>query len=203
MGQRLGLINSQKVLQKCGTLCFVILLPINNTTVLKSFKHIATFVFDIDGVLTNGTLLIMPDGAMLRSMNVKDGYALQLAIKKGYKIIIISGGYSAEAEMRLQKLGINKIYMRIEDKLEKLKEIIANEQLNKEDILYLGDDIPDYEVMQYCGLAACPADAVAEIKTIAKYISPFKGGHGCVRDVIEKVLKLQNNWAIDISIPSK
>ncbi len=170
---------------------------------LKSFKNIKTFVLDIDGVLTDGNLLIIADGIMLRKMNVRDGYALQLAIKKGYEVIIISGSYSAESQIRLEKLGIDKIFMRIENKLEKLKELISIHQLNKEEILYMGDDIPDYEVMQYCALAACPADAAAEIKTISKYISPLNGGEGCVRDVIEKVLKLQNHWSVDSSIPSK
>jgi 3-deoxy-D-manno-octulosonate 8-phosphate phosphatase (KDO 8-P phosphatase) len=170
---------------------------------LKNFKNIKTFVFDIDGVLTNGKLLITHDGVMLREMNVRDGYALQLAIKKGYEIIIISGSFSAEAQIRLERLGINKIFMRIEDKVQTLKDLMATFHLEKEEILYMGDDIPDYEVMQYCGLAACPADAVPEIKSISKYISPLKGGQGCVRDVIEKVLKLQNNWSVDTSIPSK
>lgn len=170
---------------------------------LKIFKNITTFVFDIDGVLTDGNLLVMANGVMLRQMNVRDGYALQLAVKKNYEIIIISGGYSEEVQTRLKNLGIHKIFMRVEYKLEKLKELIAANKLNKDEILYMGDDIPDYEVMQYCGLATCPADAAAEIKTISKYISPLKGGQGCVRDVIEKVLKLQNNWAVDTSIPSK
>ncbi len=170
---------------------------------LNHFKTITTFVFDIDGVLTNGNVLVMADGIMLRQMNVKDGYALQLAIKKGYNIIIISGSYSAEAEMRLKNLGITEIYMHIENKLEKLQQLAASSHINEQEILYMGDDIPDYEVMQYCGLACCPTDAVSEIKSISKYISPFSGGAGCVRDVIEKVLKLQNNWPIDTSVPSK
>lgn len=169
---------------------------------LKSFKKITTFIFDVDGVLTDGNILIMPEGFMLRTMNVKDGYALQLAIKRRYKIIIISGGYSEEVQTRLQKLGILYIYMRVEDKLQKLKELVETKALNKDDILYMGDDIPDLDVMQYCGLAACPADAVSEIKAISKYISPLKGGNGCVRDVIEKVLKLQNKWLPDTHIPS-
>ena len=169
---------------------------------LKSFKIINTFVFDIDGVLTDGNVLVAADGLMLRRMNVKDGYALQLAIKKNYEVIIISGSYSAEAEIRLKKLGITKIYMRIEDKLQKLQEVISS-NIKPENILYMGDDIPDYAVMQYCGLACCPADAVAEIRSISKYISPFNGGCGCVRDVIEKVLKLQENWMLDTSVPSK
>jgi 3-deoxy-D-manno-octulosonate 8-phosphate phosphatase (KDO 8-P phosphatase) len=170
---------------------------------LKNFKNIKTFVFDIDGVLTNGKLLVIQDGVMLREMNVRDGYALQLAIKKGYEIIIISGSFSAEAQIRLERLGVTKIFMRIENKVQKLKDLIATFHLEKEQILYMGDDIPDYEVMQYCSLAACPADAVPEIKSISKYISPLNGGRGCVRDVIEKVLKLQNNWSVDTSIPSK
>lgn len=170
---------------------------------LKNFKNIKTFVFDIDGVLTDGNLLIAQNGTMLRQMNVRDGYALQLAIKKGYEIIIISGSISTEAQTRLECLGINKVFMRVENKLEKLQELIAAHQLNKDEILYMGDDIPDYEVMQQCGLAACPADAAAEVKSISKYISPLKGGQGCVRDVIEKVLKLQNHWSVDTSIPSK
>jgi len=170
---------------------------------LNNFKNIKTFVFDIDGVLTDGNVLVMPGGVMLRKMNVRDGYALQLAIKKKYEIIIISGSYSAEAQMRLEGLGIKKIFMRVENKLEKLKELIADNQLDKQEILYMDDDIHDYEVMQYCGLATCPSDAAAEIKSISKYISPLKGGQGCVRDVIEKVLKLQNNWLVDTSIPSK
>jgi 3-deoxy-D-manno-octulosonate 8-phosphate phosphatase (KDO 8-P phosphatase) len=170
---------------------------------LKNFKNIKTFVFDIDGVLTDGKLLITQEGVMLREMNVRDGYTLQLAIKKGYEIIVISGSFSAEVQIRLERLGITKIFMRIENKLQTLKDLIATFHLNKEEILYMGDDIPDYEVMQYCGLAACPADAVPEIKSISKYISPLKGGQGCVRDVIEKVLKLQNHWSVDTSIPSK
>ena len=170
---------------------------------LNFFKNIKTFVFDIDGVLTDGNMLITQDGTMLRQMSVRDGYALQLAIKKNYEIIIISGSFSAEAQIRLEKLGIHKIFMHVENKLEKLQELISQHQLNKNEILYMGDDIPDYEVMQYCGLAACPADAAAEVKSISKYISPLKGGQGCVRDVIEKVLKLQNHWSVDTSIPSK
>ena len=170
---------------------------------LKSFKHITTLVFDIDGVLTNGNVLVMAEGVMLRQMNVKDGYALQFAIKKAYTIIIISGSYSAEAEIRLKNLGITEVYMRIENKLEKLKQLADEKHINPKDILYMGDDIPDYAVMQWCGLACCPSDAVAEIKSISKYVSPFKGGDGCVRDVIEKVLKLQNNWPLDTGISSK
>ena len=170
---------------------------------LTSFKNINTFVFDIDGVLTDGSLLITETGAMLRKMHVKDGYALQLAIKRGYTVIVISGGNSPESKLRLNKLGVERVYMQVEDKLKKILQLASELKLEKENILYMGDDIPDLDVMQYCGLACCPADAVAEIKRISKYISPIEGGAGCVRDVIEKVLKLQNQWLPDTHIPSK
>ncbi len=169
---------------------------------LESFKTINAFVFDIDGVLTDGSLLIMDGGLMIRKMHVKDGYALQLAIKKGYLIFIISGGNSPQVKERLLKLGLSNVFMNIENKLKKLQELSAQFNLKKEDILCMGDDIPDLEVMKYCGLACCPADAVAEIKNISKYISPVKGGDGCVRDVIEKVMKLQSRWMADTHIPS-
>src|ERR1044072_7381705 len=152
---------------------------------LNNFKNINAFVFDIDGVLTDGSLLVTEGGLMLRKMHVKDGYALQLAIKKGYLIIIISGSNSPQVQERLARLGVVNVHMKVEDKLGKLKALADELQLNREDILYMGDDIPDLEVMQYCGLSCCPADAVSEIKNISKYISPIKGGEGCVRDVIE------------------
>jgi 3-deoxy-D-manno-octulosonate 8-phosphate phosphatase (KDO 8-P phosphatase) len=169
---------------------------------LNSFKNISAFVFDVDGVLTDGTLIIMDGGLMIRRMHVKDGYALQLAVKKGFLIFIISGGNSLQVKERLTNLGIENVYMKTENKIEKLKQLAAQHQLETENILYMGDDIPDLEVMQYCGLACCPADAVSEIKSISKYISPFKGGEGCVRDVIEKVMKLQGKWLADTHIPS-
>ncbi|MFT4155310.1 KdsC family phosphatase [Parafilimonas sp.] len=169
---------------------------------LNIFKNINAFVFDVDGVLTDGALLVLDNGLMARKMHVKDGYALQLAIKKGYSIFIISGGKSPQVRDRLLKLGVENIFMGEENKLEKLQELEKKFNLTKEEILYMGDDIPDMGVMQYCGLACCPADAVAEVKTISKYISSFKGGEGCVRDVIEKVMKLQGKWMQDMHITS-
>ena len=169
---------------------------------LKSFQTISTFVFDVDGVLTDGTLLVTDNGLMLRRMHVKDGYALQLAIKSGYSLIIISGSNSPQVKERLLKLGVTNVFMNVEHKLEKLQEVLSEHKLKKDDILYMGDDIPDLEVMQYCGLACCPADAVAEVKSISKYISPLKGGEGCVRDVIEKTMKLQGKWRLDVNTRS-
>ena len=169
---------------------------------LKSFQTISAFVFDMDGVLTDGSLLIMNDGLMIRRMHIKDGYALQLAVKKGYLIFVISGSNSPQVKERLSRLGIENVYMQVENKFKKLEELLIQFKAEKENILYMGDDIPDLEVMQYCGLACCPADAVSEIKNISKYISPVKGGEGCVRDVIEKVMKLQGKWMADTHIPS-
>ncbi len=165
---------------------------------LELFAPIRTFVFDVDGVLTDGNLMLTEDGHMLRSMNIKDGYAMQLAVKKGYKVWIISGGKSEGVRLRLNKLGIQEVHIGIESKKEFLQEIAVSSMTTYESVLYMGDDIPDYAAMQVCGLPCCPADAVPEIKQVAKYISPLAGGRGCVRDVIEKVLKLNGDWDLPV-----
>jgi 3-deoxy-D-manno-octulosonate 8-phosphate phosphatase (KDO 8-P phosphatase) len=168
--------------------------------VLELFNKITCFVFDVDGVLTDGTLLVLPNAIMARRMNIKDGYALQLAVKKGYQVVIISGGNSAEVKDRLEKLGITNVLMQVTDKAEALLQFMEVNQLSKEQVLFMGDDIPDLLVMQNAGLACCPNDAATEIKSISHYISHLKGGEGCARDVIEKVLKLQNNWNEDVLV---
>lgn len=170
---------------------------------LEKFKSIKTFVFDVDGVLTDGTLLILNDGQMARQMNIKDGYALQLAVKKGYRVVIISGGTSDAVKERLQKLGVTDCFLKIDNKKEKLVEYVAEHELSWNEILFMGDDIPDYIPMQLTGLPCCPSDAVPEIKQISHYISPVEGGKGCARDVIEKVLKLNGHWDLDTTIASK
>jgi 3-deoxy-D-manno-octulosonate 8-phosphate phosphatase (KDO 8-P phosphatase) len=170
---------------------------------LSLFKHITTFVFDVDGVLTDGSLLLLNDEQMVRKMNIKDGYVLQLAIKKGYKVVIISGGISEAVLHRFSKLGIKDVYLNIENKEEKLTAYVNAHKLNWDEILFMGDDIPDYKPMQLVGLPTCPYDAVLEIKQISKYISPLNGGNGCVRDVIEKVLKLNSHWDMDNNIAAK
>ena len=172
-------------------------------SVLEKFKAIKTFVFDVDGVLTDGTLLVLNDGQMARTMNIKDGYALQLAVKKGYRVVIISGGTSDAVKNRLEKLGVKDCFLKVDNKKEKLIEYIAAHQLNRDEILFMGDDIPDYVPMQLTGLPCCPADAVAEIKQISQYISPVEGGKGCARDVIEKVLKLNGDWDLDTTVTSR
>ena len=172
-------------------------------SVLEKFKAIKTFVFDVDGVLTEGSLLILNDGQMARLMNIKDGYALQLAIKKGYRVVIISGGTSDAVQQRLEKLGVKDCFLKVDNKKEKLMEYVAQHQLNWNEILFMGDDIPDYVPMQLTGLPCCPADAVPEIKQISHYISAFASGKGCARDVIEKVLKLNDHWNYKEDVASK
>lgn len=170
---------------------------------IERFKQIKTFVFDVDGVLTDGTLLILDDGQMVRKMNIKDGYALQMAVKRGYNVVIISGGTSESVRDRLNKLGIQDVFLKVENKKERLTEYVLQKQLSWAEILFMGDDIPDYSVMQLVGIACSPADAAAEIKHISKYISPLNGGFGCARDVIEKVLKQNNDWPMDTAVTSK
>lgn len=165
-----------------------------DTNFKQLLGHVKTFIFDMDGVLTDGSVTMMPDGEQIRTMNIKDGYAMQLAVKKGFKIIIISGGRSESAKKRLQNLGITDIYMGVHTKTEALEEVMAMYDLQPSQILYMGDDIPDYEVMRKCGVATCPNDAASEIKEISVYVSDKMGGKGCVRDVIEQVLRLNGTW---------
>ncbi len=162
--------------------------------VLALFTPVKHFILDVDGVLTNGQVLLMDNGEMARAMNIKDGYAMQLAIKKNYQIHIISGASSPAVEQRLARLGITEVYMGVSNKPTLVKKIIADNNLSAEQVLYMGDDIPDLDAMQLTGLPCCPKDAVTEIKQVSKYISPFAGGMGCVRDVIEKVLRLNKHW---------
>lgn len=169
----------------------------------KSYKeyleHITTFIFDVDGVLTDGTVTILTDGDMLRKMSVKDGYALKTAIDKGFNICIISGGSNEGVRLRLQGLGITDVYLGANNKIDQLNDYLTKNNIKKENVLYMGDDIPDYPVMSIVGLPCCPQDAVPEIKNICKYISHKKGGKGAVRDVIEQVLKVQGKWSGNFS----
>lgn len=164
---------------------------------LKQFETITTFVFDIDGVLTDGTLLVLSENLLARHMHVKDGFGLQMAIKNGYNLIIISGGDSHEVKSRLQKLGLKDVYLSVGDKEQMLASLLEQKDIEWDNVLYMGDDIPDIPPMRMAGMSCCPADAVAEVKRIAKYISPINGGWGCVRDVIEKVLKVNGHWEFD------
>ncbi len=171
--------------------------------VLSKFKPIKTFVFDVDGVLTDGNLLVLADGQQARQMNIKDGYALQLAIKKGYRVLVISGGSDDAVKQRLEKLGVTDVYLKVENKKEKLTSYVEQHHLQWNEILFMGDDIPDHSAMQLVALPCCPADAVSEIKQLAVYISNSNGGNGCARDVIEKVMKLNGHWNLDTAVAAK
>lgn len=162
----------------------------------EKLNRVKTFLFDIDGVITNGQILVFENGEIVRNMNSKDSYALQLAVKKGYRIAIISGSRSEAIKKVLTNLGVQDVYLNQADKLECFKDYIASYQLNEEEILYMGDDLPDYDVMKRVGVAACPSNAAHEIKSICVYISNRKGGEACVRDVIEQVMRCQGTWEI-------
>lgn len=156
-----------------------------------------TFIFDYDGVLTDGTVVLLSSGDALRTANVKDGYAMQLAIKKQYKIVIISGGYSESMLHRFESLKIKDVFLGVEKKLDIYNTFLKDNEIDDENVLFMGDDIPDLEIMKRAGVPTCPADASEEIKAMATYISHQTGGRGCVRDVIEQVLKVQGKWMND------
>jgi 3-deoxy-D-manno-octulosonate 8-phosphate phosphatase (KDO 8-P phosphatase) len=164
----------------------------------KSYKElmndITTFIFDIDGVLTDSSVHITESGEMLRIMNIRDGFAMKAAIESGYHVCIISGGKNEGVRIRLRNLGITDIYLGSSDKVETFQEYSELYHITPEQVLYMGDDIPDYHVMQRVGLPTCPQDASPEIKAISKYISHKNGGKGAVREVIEQVMKVQGKW---------
>lgn len=171
--------------------------------ILAEFKKVTTFIFDIDGVLTDGTLLVFRDGLQARQMHVKDGFGLQMAIKNGYRVFIVSGGVSEESKRRLELLGLKDVYIGIADKTTFVTDLLKSNKVKWTEVLYMGDDLPDIPVMLKVGLSCCPADAVSEVKSIAKYISTINGGWGCVRDVIEKVLKVNGHWKYETDVTSK
>lgn len=170
--------------------------------VLSSFKKVTTFIFDVDGVLTDGKVLVLESGEMARSMNVKDGYALQLAIKKGYHIFIVSGSARSAVEKRMNYLGIRDVFFSVKDKGAFVADLAIQHGFDVATCLFMGDDMPDLPVFGRVGLGCCPADAVNDIKAVAQYISSKKGGDGCVRDVIEKVLKINGHWETAPTIAS-
>jgi 3-deoxy-D-manno-octulosonate 8-phosphate phosphatase (KDO 8-P phosphatase) len=172
-------------------------------TLIDQFKQITTFILDVDGVLTDGTVYVFDDGEQVRRMSIRDGFALQLAVKKGYRILVISGGNSPAVVSRLKKLGITDIFMNVPDKHSIMLQYIKDHNLGKDQVLFMGDDIPDYVAMNEAGLPCAPSDAAPEIKKIAAYISGKEGGKGCVREVIEKVLKLNGHWELETDIPSR
>lgn len=160
----------------------------------EELLRVKAFVFDVDGVFASSKVLLHPSGDMIRTMNIKDGYALFNTLRKGYPVGIISGGYSESVRIRFSRLGMTDIYLRSSNKMNDIKHFLQKYDLIPENILYMGDDLPDYEVMKMVGFPTCPSDAVEEIKEISVYISDKAGGEGCVRDVIEQVLRLQGKW---------
>ena len=166
-------------------------------------KKITTFILDVDGVLTDGSILVLEGGLQARRMSVRDGYALQLAVKRGYRVLVISGAAASPVVDRLNKLGIADIHMGAHDKRVIVEKYAAEKGLMREELLFMGDDMPDLEVMQYVGLPVCPADAATEIKEISAHTTSLKGGEGCVREIIEKVMKLRGDWLHATEIPSR
>ncbi|HHS95866.1 MAG TPA: 3-deoxy-D-manno-octulosonate 8-phosphate phosphatase [Phaeodactylibacter sp.] len=165
---------------------------------LEQLRDIDTFVFDVDGVFTNNQLLVTESGDLLRSMNARDGFAVKHALRAGYKVVIITGGNSRGVSIRLRNLGISELYTGISDKKTVLSGYLQQSNTDSASVLYMGDDLLDYHAMRLCGIPACPNDAAHEIIELAQYVSPYNGGEGCVRDVIEKVMRLHNRWLDDV-----
>lgn len=161
---------------------------------LEKLKTITTLIFDVDGVLTTGDVIATESGELLRTFNIKDGYALQLAVKRGFNVCIISGGKGLAMEKRFAGLGIPDIFLGVGDKVAVFESYLVKYNVDPAQVLYMGDDIPDLKVMKLVGIPTCPADASNDIKAVSTYISSFNGGKTAVRDVIEKVLKLQGKW---------
>jgi len=165
-----------------------------NTNYKIRLNNINTFIFDFDGVLSDGTVILESSGEMVRSMTTRDGFAIQYAAKNGYNVCIISGGNSTLVEKRMNYLGVKDVFLSAGNKIDIFKNYCKEKNIKAENVLYMGDDIPDYECMKEAGIGSCPKDAVTEVRNVADYISHFNVGKGCVRDVIEQTLKVQDNW---------
>jgi len=162
--------------------------------IFKRLKKIKTICLDVDGVLTNSSLLLGPDAKLWRTMHARDGFAMFNALKKGYRIVIITGGRNDMVANRLKALGIKDVFLAAYDKIKVLEDYVASHNLNYDELLFMGDDLNDYKAIQKAGCMACPANAAHEIKAIVHYISNKNGGEGCVRDVIEKIMRLNDDW---------
>ena len=161
----------------------------------EDIARVEAFVFDVDGVMTDGGIIPTPDGDFIRRYNAKDGYAIAYAIREGYKICIISGGRGEMLRRRLEMLGVERMYLNCMDKIAAIKEFMADNNLAAENVIYMGDDIPDLECMRLVGIPVCPADACMEVIEASRYVSEYDGGKGAVRDIIEQVLRAQQRWA--------
>lgn len=164
------------------------------TNFKEKLNNIKAFAFDVDGVFTDGQVYLLPGSEFVRAMNIKDGYAVQHCIKMGYYVAVISGGSSEEVRKRFENLGVTDIYLRSSDKGDNYEDFRMKYGLEHSEILYMGDDVPDLQIMTRVGLPTCPSDAAIEVKEVSEYISDKPGGKGCVRDVIEQVMRLQDKW---------
>lgn len=171
--------------------------------ILESFARVTMFVFDVDGVLTDGTVLLLENGLQARKMHIKDGLALQMALKNGYKVAVVSGSYSEPVVKRMHYLGVMEVYCAVKNKAEFLEDYLQKQNTDWNNVLFMGDDLPDLAAIKKAGMGCCPADAVTEVKNASNYISPVSGGYGCVRDVIEKVLRLNHAWNFDTEVTSR
>ena len=173
----------------------------------EDIARVKAFVFDVDGVMTDGGIIPTPDGDFIRRYYAKDGYAMAYAIREGYKICVISGGRGEMLRRRLEMLGVERMYLNCMDKITAIKEFMADYELAAEEVIYMGDDIPDLECMRLVGIPVCPADACMEVIEASRYVSEYNGGHGAVRDIVEQVLRVQGRWAKNLQgvlgIPSR
>lgn len=173
----------------------------------EDIARVKAFVFDVDGVMTDGGIIPTPDGDFIRRYYAKDGYAMAYAIREGYKICVISGGRGEMLRRRLEMLGVERMYLNCMDKITAIKEFMADYNLAAEEVIYMGDDIPDLECMRLVGIPVCPADACMEVIEASRYVSEYNGGHGAVRDIVEQVLRVQGRWAKNLQgvlgIPSR
>lgn len=163
---------------------------------LEKFRDIRSFIFDVDGVMTDGQVHVLENGELLRRLNVRDAYAIRRAIAAGYRVIVITAGKSEGVRKRLEELGIKELFMAAYDKLDVLQDLTLIYDLDLGTTLYMGDDLPDYDPMRRVHFPVCPADAVREVIEISQYVSPLNGGQGCVRDVIEKTMRMQEVWSV-------
>lgn len=172
------------------------------STINYDLKKIKAFIFDVDGVLSPDSIPLSPEGAPIRMVNIKDGYAINLAVKAGYGVAIITGADTDNIRLRFNRLGVNDIYLMSKVKIKDLNDYMSKTGYKPEEIMYAGDDLPDYKVMKTVGLGVAPANAVPEIKSVAQYISHKNGGDGVARDVIEQVMKAQGKWMTEDMLDS-
>jgi len=160
----------------------------------EKIQKISTLIFDVDGVFTDGTLIVTENGYMLRAMNAKDGYAIKKALEEGFRVVIITGGDSLGVEKRFKKLGVNDVFLKVSDKIKVYDKFVKDNDINEDEVMYMGDDILDLGLMKKVFLSACPKDACHEVLEISDFISDFNGGRGSVREIVEKILVSQNKW---------